>query len=205
MQALKDILGLVPWGWIVALILGLMAIRALKPSIHRFLDRANKFTAGSFAAEASSQQIATETNSSKEAAIEIAATSSSYEEYQKAIQPFRFAAMTKRVEKVKQTIDLQQFTVEQIREMLTELAGLVLMAIEFENLYTLIFGSQILLLQDLNSAFLTGRPLERAKSFYENAVKTFPPVYQNYSFDQWLTFLVNNGLLNREGQLGEDH
>ncbi len=187
------------------LILGLMAIRALKPSIHRFLDRANKFTAGSFAAEASSQQIATETNSSKEAAIEIAATSSSYEEYQKAIQPFRFAAMTKRVEKVKQTIDLQQFTVEQIREMLTELAGLVLMAIEFENLYTLIFGSQILLLQDLNSAFLTGRPLERAKSFYENAVKTFPPVYQNYSFDQWLTFLVNSGLLNGEGQLGEDH
>src|SRR5260221_13070321 len=146
-------------------------MRALKPSIHRFLDRANKFTAGSFAAEATSQQVATEKIPAKEGAIEIAATSSSYEDYQKAIQPFRFAAMNQRVEKVKQSIDLNQFTVEQLREMLTELAGLVLMAIEFENLYNLIFGSQILLLQDLNAAYLTGRPLDRAKYFYENAGK----------------------------------
>src|SRR5258708_7527498 len=97
-----------------------MAIRALKPSIHRFLDRANKFTAGSFAAEAAPQQIVSETNQNKEAAIEIAAASSSYEEYQKAIQPFRFAAMTKRVAKVKETIDLHQLTVEQLREIFTD-------------------------------------------------------------------------------------
>jgi len=198
LETLKEIVGLVPWGWIVAFVLGILAIRALKPSVHRFLDRANKFKAGSFAAEAPPQQISTDRSLGKEDAIEVAATSGSYEEYQKAIQPFRFAAMNKRVEKVRKEVDFQQFTIEQLREILPELAGLVLMAVDFENLYNLIFGSQIFLLQDLNAVYATGRPLERAKQFYENAVKTFPPVYENYSFDQWLDFLVNSGVVIRE-------
>jgi len=202
LQTVKEIIALVPWGWIVALILGVIAVRAVKPAIHRFFERANKVTAGSFAAEASPQQIAAETKPlSKGIAIEMAATPDSYEEFQKAIQPFRFASMNRRVEKVKETVDISQFTVEQLREMMTDVAGLILMATEFENLYSLIFGSQIVLLQDLNSVYVTGRPVEAVKPFYETAARTFAAVYQNYSFDQWLAFLVSSGLITRDGNV----
>jgi hypothetical protein len=65
-----------------------------------------------------------------------------------------------------------------------------------ERIYRMIFGSQIFLLKSLN----TSGGLSRVQlSQYYEAVKTqFPEVYNNYPFEPYLQFLLEQGLIATE-------
>lgn len=193
---IKEILQLVPWGWIVALILGWLALRAFKPSIHGFLQRANKFSAGKFAAEASpSQQIA----EGKDSAANKKQLLGTYEEIQATIEPFRFGAVKNTSKEIKQRLEELQLTPDQLKQLMADTSAVIVMVIDFENTFSLIYGSQIVALQDLNS--VPGRRAEEARGFYERGVKASPELYQNYSFDQWLGFMKSKGLINQDGDV----
>jgi hypothetical protein len=61
------------------------------------------------------------------------------------------------------------------------------------RIYNFIYGSQIKLLQKLNSG---GQfPKEKIKYFYDAAKDIWPDLYNNYSFEQYMNFLSSAGLV----------
>jgi len=58
-----------------------------------------------------------------------------------------------------------------------------------------IYGSQFSLLQALN---LQQNPVELSffNSYYDSAKSKYPEQYKSFSFDNWLNFMKNSGLLN---------
>ncbi|HJU20379.1 MAG TPA: hypothetical protein VJ770_28320 [Stellaceae bacterium] len=62
-----------------------------------------------------------------------------------------------------------------------------------ERTYRIIFGSQIAILNHLNVNDPTTERIIQV--FYEEAETKFPKAYENYSFDAYLSFLINSNLL----------
>ena len=64
----------------------------------------------------------------------------------------------------------------------------------FEKVNSVIWGSQIHLLQELNSKTLPV-PAESLLPFYEIAAKKYPKPYEDYTFEDYLRYLQVNGLV----------
>jgi hypothetical protein len=67
-----------------------------------------------------------------------------------------------------------------------------------EVTYRTIFGSQILLLKSLNTT--GGATRDQLSKFYEDAKAEFPQAFANYSFDQYLQYLLGFGLIRQDRQ-----
>jgi hypothetical protein len=63
----------------------------------------------------------------------------------------------------------------------------------FERVYDSIFGSQIRFLQRLNHTSVESKT--SLKLYYDNAVKNYPEAYKTYTYDRYLKYLSNNGLI----------
>lgn len=66
----------------------------------------------------------------------------------------------------------------------------------FLHLYRIIWGSQIALLDYLNTQ--DGRTVDELKIFYEIGASQYPKGYINYSYNQWLGFLKDQVLLRED-------
>lgn len=67
----------------------------------------------------------------------------------------------------------------------------------FERIYQWIFGSQILGLRRLHER--TTVSVEDARQFFEEFRSKDPTAYGSYGFNEWLGFLINQGLVRRDG------
>jgi len=66
-----------------------------------------------------------------------------------------------------------------------------------EQIYRVIFGSQILALKETN---IRGHiTVGQARTIYDMAVEAFPHIYEHYSFEAWGDFVLNNGLATGVG------
>jgi hypothetical protein len=83
---------------------------------------------------------------------------------------------------------------EQIEILVKHLAVTQLL-LRAEVTYRTIFGSQIFLLRFLNLAPGTGGTREKLAEFYESARAQSPDLYANYSFEQYLHYLLSQGLI----------
>jgi hypothetical protein len=74
--------------------------------------------------------------------------------------------------------------------------GVGLVAYLHDLTWAYIFRSQILMLTAMtrNNGWLR---LSEAKSYYDNAAMQSPDTYRNYSYDQWLQFLMSQQLIIR--------
>jgi hypothetical protein len=66
----------------------------------------------------------------------------------------------------------------------------------FEVLNQQVFGSQLSVLGQANTSVT---PEASVKSAYDLAVSYYPQTYANYSFESWLGWMVNMGLLYKHG------
>lgn len=66
----------------------------------------------------------------------------------------------------------------------------------FDSIYSAIFGSQIRILEKLNT--LQPQSRDSLKFFYENAKKQNPKFYENYSYEEYLNFLFNFTLIRED-------
>lgn len=82
-----------------------------------------------------------------------------------------------------------------ISVLMRRLATLVL-AFRFENLSSIIWGSQLKILEYLNSSY--GVEIELIKPFYDVASQAYPAVFASYPFEQYFGFLTSNGLVVRQ-------
>lgn len=68
----------------------------------------------------------------------------------------------------------------------------------FERLYNSIYGSQLDILERTNT---NTENRETLKRFYDSAVNKYPEFYSNYTYDEYLDFLISQDLIifNEEG------
>ena len=64
----------------------------------------------------------------------------------------------------------------------------------YERINSTIFGSQINLLRSLNSS-VTPADLNSLKLFYDDAVSKYPETYKNYTFQSYINYLKDIGLV----------
>jgi hypothetical protein len=84
-------------------------------------------------------------------------------------------------------------TQEEKIERLTNYGCLLYIMRHFDIVYNNIFGSQIRILEYINSHAEQSR--ESVKFFYDNAKKNNPKFYENYSYEQYLDFIFSYNLL----------
>lgn len=82
---------------------------------------------------------------------------------------------------------------QQRAERILKYAQLLTIVKDIEKIYQYIYGSQIRLLQKLNYA---PEKTENVKYFYDSAAKYFPEIYKEYSYESYLNWLVNRGLIS---------
>lgn len=66
----------------------------------------------------------------------------------------------------------------------------------YEMIYNSIFGSQLMILQQLNTFAYEDN--ETLKRYYDYAVKSNPKFYDNYSFEEYIEFLYSFNLIMEE-------
>lgn len=81
-------------------------------------------------------------------------------------------------------------------EFLVKFIATVLPVANYELIWSQIYRSQVLFLQELNRKQPT---LDQAKEFYEAAKARYPETYNSYSFDQWLGWIRNQNLVIQSG------
>lgn len=70
--------------------------------------------------------------------------------------------------------------------------------VAFERMHNVIFGSQILGLRRLNES--GSATIDEAREFFnEHAAQPFPELYSDYSFEQWIGYLLAVGLIVQNG------
>lgn len=84
-------------------------------------------------------------------------------------------------------------TPEEKVDRLTNYSCLLYIMRHFDIIYNLIYGSQIKILQHINSHAGTTR--ESIKFYYENAKRNNPNFYDTYSYEEYLDFLFNHTLI----------
>jgi hypothetical protein len=177
----------------VVLILGLVAMFMFKRPLANLLGRAHKLSLTGLEASVSPQQTAIEST-----ARSAKAATNTFDDFQQAMNQFRFPTAARKVEEFKRQVDLESISREQLITMVTDSAAMIMVAIDFENIYNLIFGSQLTLLSDLNTVFAAGRPIARARAFYDRAAAESSEIYESFPFEQWCGFLRQSRLITLE-------
>lgn len=84
-------------------------------------------------------------------------------------------------------------------ERLTNYGCLLYIMRHFDNVYNNIFGSQIRILEYLNSH--SKQTPDSIRFFYENAIKSHLKFYENYSYEEYLNFLIDFNLIRKDGEI----
>lgn len=72
-------------------------------------------------------------------------------------------------------------------------------AVHFERVYSVIWGSQLAILQHLNTLGNAGAQLESLRPFYQQASVSYPPLYDGYPFESYMAFLTSHMLIEIKG------
>ena len=80
------------------------------------------------------------------------------------------------------------------------LAAIALHQLKFERIHRQIFGSQIGLLKRLNVYGPVS--VEECHKMYNDAASQYESFFRNFTFKQWGTFLISNGLVEVPGLSG---
>lgn len=75
--------------------------------------------------------------------------------------------------------------------------------LDFERAFRIIWGSQLMLLDRLNSAQKIGLSKLLVLEFYQNAKALWPEALQKYTYDEWVAFLISFGLVRYDLFEGE--
>jgi hypothetical protein len=78
-------------------------------------------------------------------------------------------------------------------DQLLKLSVVLSLIVRFEKLYNLIFGSQIRILQQLNSGEIEDRA--SLKRFYEYVERRNPEFFKTYEYDSYLNFLISSNVI----------
>ncbi len=81
---------------------------------------------------------------------------------------------------------------------LLRLCSTIILIALFENLWLMIYRSQLLVLEQLNKS---PQKIDSLHSFYGSAVSSYPDTYKTYTFNSWLAFMKSQVLMGEEGDM----
>ena len=166
---------------LVVVILGNVVIRRLTPQLGRLIDRVRKITPEGIETEKINQQ--------------------TYEQKKKSakelLKLFDNRLIREAEEKIKAEFETIKHTQEEKEELLMKWCASERIAHLFDQIYNLIFGSQILALYYLNSRVGTSVNITQVKPYYDKAKIQYPLFYKKYPFEKWLRYLENTVLIIR--------
>lgn len=79
-------------------------------------------------------------------------------------------------------------------ETLLNYSKIMVVYFQFEQIYSVIFGSQIQILELLNTGVIENK--QSLKHFYDIAAKTYPETYQQYDYESYFNFLTAYNLID---------
>ncbi len=101
--------------------------------------------------------------------------------------------------RIKEDIDKLGLTnPEEAKKVLIRQLATTQITLTCEIIYKTIYGSQLKILEHLNTRRLVGDTLENIKQFYDAAVAKYPEWYKGYSFDDYIRYLKDRLLINVE-------
>ena len=77
--------------------------------------------------------------------------------------------------------------------------GALFIALDFERIYSSIWGSQISILNFLNTRISAGRT--EIQLYYEVSETLYPEVFKTYPFEKYIAFLVSQGLVQQDADV----
>ncbi len=170
---------------LVTFVLGWIFIKAIKEPIGKFFGRATRLSKDGIEVSPQSQE------------TRAAVTSSSTEALEKV---FDNALLIKQETAVRTELEKHNVSPGADRErILTRYYASVSLALAFERIYAGIWGSQVSVLQFLNPS-PAGLNVEQLRPWYKQAATQNPAAYENYTFDQWLGFLLHYSLITHDNQ-----
>lgn len=198
----------IPWAAAV-LILGIIAIIRFGPHLGRLIDRAHSI-GGRFGVQASPPeqiQAGSEATLPARTALEpdsgrpaLPAAGEPPLETDDLIRGMDTPAVLTRDRYIRTQLDRMRNRDDRERVVIRTLAAQYVLG-DFNRIYSVIFGSQILVLATLNSAGDTGLSLDALRPFYDNAAQRYPEAYKNDTLERWLDFLKSSELI-RDSQNG---
>jgi hypothetical protein len=180
-----EIIDTVKWP-ILVLIVVLIFVKPIK----NFLYRMTKIGYGDKALEAT-QQAVSKTRQEREHNV-----------VDRALGLFRPETIESFSEMVKSESDISKLKDDGAKvERLLNYSTIIYIMKHFDNIYSNIFGSQIRLLETLNT--LQPETKESLKFHFDSANKYHPNFYKNYSYDRYLKFLYYYNLIREDnGNIG---
>lgn len=189
-NAINSILTTIIWP-----IVCLVIIYTLKSPISNLIRRITKigYDKAGIIAESSNLQSENKENNP----IERLSKGSTNENIDNFLSLFNPLTITEYENAVKKETNLDNYTTPEEREyVLFRYSQAIYLIMHFNKIYELIFGSQIKLLQVLNGSLRENS--NSLKRFYDTARDKYFTTYDNYSYEQYLSFLFNYRLIMQE-------
>jgi len=165
-----------------ALVFGLIALLLFRPQLKAMLERSKKIGPSGWEGQEPPQ---------------LPAPPKEDQSAQEFFRSFENALVREHEERIRTDMSARKLETPADREKaLLKSLALTQIGTRFELAYRGVYASQLALLVHLN-AHPDGLPASALQSFYEDAAKAFPFLYENYSFDGYLSFLESYGLITR--------
>jgi len=104
--------------------------------------------------------------------------------------------LVEREELISADLDKRNVSARDREKFLARSVALLSVGWQFESVYNTIWGSQLSLLDHLNSLGPVGMPLDQVRTGYFNiAAQLHPELYSAYTFEQWAGFLEGQQLV----------
>jgi len=168
--------------WPIVFIIGLLLLR--KPLVN-LINRITKVGYGNKTLEANQQTVLKKETEKETSKIDLAVG---------LFRPKTIELFKNFVEQETEISKLESDKEKIVR--LTNYSCILYIMRHFDNLYNSIFGSQIKILERLNT--LRPETKESLKYFYEYAKKNNPTFFENYSYDNYMNFLFSYNLIIEE-------
>ncbi|RTL14048.1 MAG: hypothetical protein EKK56_02485 [Flavobacteriaceae bacterium] len=169
-------------------IVSLIILSYFKKPILRFLKQVKRVSYGETVVERQNKS-----QKDEKSAIDILTKGNDFTYIDETLNKFSETtkkASLKVIEDETKVSEVQDY--QQKYERILKYSQLLIIVKGAEKIYSSIYGSQIRLLQKLN---YSREKTEEIKYLYDNAVKYFPETYKNYSYDNYLNYLVVQGLI----------
>jgi hypothetical protein len=112
---------------------------------------------------------------------------------------FRKETIEMVAEVVRKETDIESLLTDQLKiERLTNYSVALYIIKNFESIYNLIFGSQILILQQLNT--FAHEDFDSLKRYFDYGVKQNPNFFENYEYSDYIGFLFAINFIVYEGK-----
>jgi hypothetical protein len=99
-------------------------------------------------------------------------------------------------ERIRNDLAAKQLKIEdETSRVLVKHLAATIMSLEFEQIHSLVFGSQIYLLKRLNEVVGLGQTPESIKAHFENVQRLFNDAFSSWSQEKYLEFLFNRNLI----------